>query len=732
MLLTACMMADRAAEPVAQSEPAEKERKEEGWAPSEDAPAAPPASAPAGGAGPMMEKAARAGMLGAISGIRADEALDVLAKGAPADAEKPAPARAWFPESFLWMPMVETDASGRAEVPVRVPDTLTTWRVLGYGQTRAGAQAGALLTFASRLPASVELTVPSFLYAGDAPRIPVRVSNAGEDVLRERVELEGTAIATPAVAPGGTWVDTAVVPAGSPGTLRLVAHLGSLDTVERSIPVRPVGRAVEQVRGGTLAGPREYAMSGTPGGAWGTIELVAFPGSLGVVARELEIAGLRDRSVADAAYAFALADLGAPLVEKEGADPEALRALRITAYQRLTRATRAPSAAVAADALAGLSGADADSLAGKLAKRLGETLDAQQQPDGLWGLGAGVPLDRVLAHTARCAWALGPEHRAARLRATGAFERHRARLDSPYVLAWALAAGIVEDVEPARAKLREALRTDPDGSRSLRVDARRADGRAVPEAEATALAILALAKDDPLRPDLAAGLLGLYREARGFGDGAANLLAVRALAEVFAGDVPASATIRLLVDGVEVGNAALDPTQPYAPVRVRGAGLAAGPERAVRVVSEPPIPGLAFTLTARDWVAWEREEAAGLDLRVATPAGLRAGEPAAVRVELAAPPDLTVDVEIGLPAGVEADRAELKAWVDAGRVAGFSAEDGKLTLRGVPVGGGAVSLDVPVTPTLAGELWSGPMRAIPAGDEANAFTQPPARWEIGG
>ena len=51
--------------------------------------------------------------------------------------------RAWFPESFLWMPLVETDPSGRASVTVPVPDTLTTWRLLALAQS-AGAEIGAV------------------------------------------------------------------------------------------------------------------------------------------------------------------------------------------------------------------------------------------------------------------------------------------------------------------------------------------------------------------------------------------------------------------------------------------------------------------------------------------------------------------------------------------------------------------------------------------------------------
>ncbi|MDX2009275.1 MAG: hypothetical protein SFW67_03745, partial [Myxococcaceae bacterium] len=41
---------------------------------------------------------------------------------APADeAGGPAPTRAWFPETFLFEPLVVTDSNGRATVPVKVP-----------------------------------------------------------------------------------------------------------------------------------------------------------------------------------------------------------------------------------------------------------------------------------------------------------------------------------------------------------------------------------------------------------------------------------------------------------------------------------------------------------------------------------------------------------------------------------------------------------------------------------
>ncbi|MGI5865882.1 MAG: alpha-2-macroglobulin family protein, partial [Myxococcales bacterium] len=54
------------------------------------------------------------------------------------------PSRAWFPETFLFDPLVVTDEQGKASVPVRVPDRLTSWRVLALAHSRDGAQAGAV------------------------------------------------------------------------------------------------------------------------------------------------------------------------------------------------------------------------------------------------------------------------------------------------------------------------------------------------------------------------------------------------------------------------------------------------------------------------------------------------------------------------------------------------------------------------------------------------------------
>ena len=87
------------------------------------------------------------------------------------------PTRAWFPETFLFEPLVVPDDRGAAVVPVRVPDRLTTWRVLALAHSRTGAQGGAVTSFLGTLPIYVDPVVPGFLVPGEVVRMPVQIIN---------------------------------------------------------------------------------------------------------------------------------------------------------------------------------------------------------------------------------------------------------------------------------------------------------------------------------------------------------------------------------------------------------------------------------------------------------------------------------------------------------------------------------------------------------------------------
>ncbi|MGH2897245.1 MAG: alpha-2-macroglobulin family protein, partial [Solirubrobacteraceae bacterium] len=183
-----------------------------------------------------------------------------------------APTRAWFPETFLFEPLVVTDDHGAAVVPVRVPDRLTTWRVLALAHSRSGAQGGAVTSFLGTLPTYVDPVVPPFLIQGDEVRVPIQIVNttAGEVASALEVSVAGATLrggtgGARRIPAQGSALDHATLVADRAGRVKLRVALAGSDAVERTFDVRPSGRPVTELRSGTLAAPRSFSTAGSPG-----------------------------------------------------------------------------------------------------------------------------------------------------------------------------------------------------------------------------------------------------------------------------------------------------------------------------------------------------------------------------------------------------------------------------------------------------------------------------------
>lgn len=104
----------------------------------------------------------------------------VYAEGEKKDGEPSGPAiqlRADFTATALWAPSVRTDAQGRATVPLKLPDSLTRYRVMVVavaGATRFGSGEADVT---ARLPLMVRPSAPRFLNFGDRFELPVVVQN---------------------------------------------------------------------------------------------------------------------------------------------------------------------------------------------------------------------------------------------------------------------------------------------------------------------------------------------------------------------------------------------------------------------------------------------------------------------------------------------------------------------------------------------------------------------------
>jgi len=177
--------------------------------------------------------------------------LDGGDKGAP-DVE----IRRDFRDTAYWNPIVRTDANGRAELMVKLPDNLTEWRTTVVGATGNTAVGMGKTSFIARKPLMIRLSGPRFLVVGDEQKLVAQVANDTGADARVHVQIEADGVALD----GNTRRDVAVDNAGQAslewtlsaeksGTSTITAKAwidgGESDGVELKLAVRPYGRFVQ-------------------------------------------------------------------------------------------------------------------------------------------------------------------------------------------------------------------------------------------------------------------------------------------------------------------------------------------------------------------------------------------------------------------------------------------------------------------------------------------------------
>ncbi|MBX7098373.1 MAG: hypothetical protein K1X89_11720 [Myxococcaceae bacterium] len=671
-----------------------------------------------------------------------------------AGGEGGAPTRAWFPETFLFEPLVVTDEQGRATVPVKVPDRLTSWRVLALAHSRQGAQAGAVTSFLGTLPTYVDPVVPPFLVAGDEVRLPVQLVNttpaevaASLSLRAENATLSSAGGAVKVPAEGST-VQYVTLKAPRPGAVGFRAALGSTDAVERTIDVHPAGRRQSVSAGGTLGAPRTLELEGPAHPIAGTevVRLQVYPGALSLLRSELSASPGRG-GVFEDGYTLLLAGRASGLLKALGAQPDtqALRDVAMLGTQRILRHARNPDVATAA-ALAEAALAHPEN---PVLSRVGERLAAQvaqrQRPDGTCQGADGWTLQRLLVATADCTAAVNAaqetdaqKHRAIafKLRARAAFERNVGRVSDPYTAAAILATGAVDgDVaEGLRKQVLAAIEKQADGSALITLPSGvvRPDGQVPSRLEASALAALALmdVKDAPVA-DLGAALLGSYSPAWGWGDGRTNLTALRAVLGIFKTPVPENVKVVLTRDGKEVSAGVLDAKQLRDVMTLAVPAEGSDGKHVWGVRAEPAVAGLGFALELAAHVPWKDEPGGGLELTATLPPTLKVGQTAPIQLVASAPANTATKLTYALPAGVQADVPSLDALVGAGTVLRYETEDGAVILHLKPLAaGGSFQGTLKVVPTLAGTLHASASTFAPEArpEQARAFA--PAKWSV--
>ncbi len=94
-----------------------------------------------------------------------------------------------FRDLMFWAPSVRTGSDGRARIPVKFPDNLTTWRITARGVNAETAVGEARAQVVSRKDLLVRMEIPRFVIEGDSLLVATTVHNYLSTEKRVRVEL---------------------------------------------------------------------------------------------------------------------------------------------------------------------------------------------------------------------------------------------------------------------------------------------------------------------------------------------------------------------------------------------------------------------------------------------------------------------------------------------------------------------------------------------------------------
>lgn len=155
--------------------------------------------------------------------------------GGPAAASLAAPTRTTF-RAVATFATVVADATGTADVPITLPDDLTTWRATIFAVQPDGEAFRAQRAITTRLPLALEPLLPRVLRAGDAVAMPVVVDRAATAAAAgDRAQVTIGSDATSLAVDGGERA--LAVPAGGARTLTVPLHASAAGKAAMSFAV---------------------------------------------------------------------------------------------------------------------------------------------------------------------------------------------------------------------------------------------------------------------------------------------------------------------------------------------------------------------------------------------------------------------------------------------------------------------------------------------------------------
>jgi len=261
----------------------------------------------------------------------APQEIDAAKKGAGAknkEDSSPIAMRSNFDALALFSPSVQTNAAGRASVPLALPDNLTRYRIMAVAVSGAKHFGHGDAAITARLPLMVRPSAPRFMNFGDKIELPVLVQNQTDapmtvDVAvrahnaeltkgggrrvtvpaNDRVEVRfptsaafaGTArFQVGAVASKGSWTDAAQfeLPVWTPATTEAFATYGQIDAGAIAQPVHAPAGVFTQFGGIEISTTSTAVAALTDA----VLYLVSYPFECSeqIASRVLAISALRD------------------------------------------------------------------------------------------------------------------------------------------------------------------------------------------------------------------------------------------------------------------------------------------------------------------------------------------------------------------------------------------------------------------------------------------------------
>jgi len=620
--------------------------------------------------------------------------------------------RQYFPETLLWRPDLETDASGGVVLRFRLADSITTWRVRALASTVDGRIGTADTEILAFQPFFVEHDPPSVLTQGDEIELPVVVRNYLRESLavdlslqdepwflqsaggRHTVRVEGSGSAREVF--GFQARDTVAA-----GRQRVTAiSRAASDAVEKTVKVHPDGQEVVRTTA-QMVGESPSLEVAVPAEAMpGTIhaQLRLYPSLMAHVTESVEAILQRPYGCAEQILSSSypsLLVLSYPRPPGGQSSAIALKARRYLqlGYDRLVGdqlgdggfsywGRGVSDVALTAYALRFLHQADRLIVVDpNVTRRATAWLLKQQREDGAWVARewSGADSQRLITSlTAYVAHAIARVEPAAATRSLAYLHQHVAELDEPYAIGLyaLLARGVGDDAhaDAAGERLRALAHTEVDATYwHLDTNTVFHGWGLAGRIEATAVAVQALATSgDPGARELGRrGLLYLLRNKDRYGvwhSTQATALVLDALMSQMpheAASMQSQAAIDVIVNGQAVGTfplsddvgvpVSLDLSQHLVPganrLELRGA---VGKDALARVVATYFLP----------WSSQPPAAGGPLSLKVAYDAtSTTVGTPVtchviAERVGFRGFGMLLA--EIGLPPGAEVDRASLE------------------------------------------------------------------------